>query len=68
MPVRDRTTLSEPLLRLSDVAEFLKVSRGTVYTLIQRGEIVPLRVSDSPRFEPAQIRAYLGRLREERGP
>ncbi len=49
----------EPLLSINDVARLLGVSRGTVYALIRRGEINPLRVGERARFSLGEIRRYL---------
>jgi excisionase family DNA binding protein len=57
-----------PLLSINEVAELLGISRPTVYALIRRGELVPIRVGERSRFEPADIRAYLERNREELAP
>jgi excisionase family DNA binding protein len=53
-----------PLLSINEVAELLGISRPTVYALIRRGELVPIRVGERIRFDPADIRAYLERNRE----
>ena len=58
-----RTAL-EPLLTIGAVCELLGVSKPTLYRLIQGGELVPIRVSKSPRFAPQEIRLYLDRHRE----
>ena len=54
----------EPLLTVSGVCELLDVSRQTLYRLIHRGELMPIRVSRSPRFAPDEVRRYLERQRE----
>jgi excisionase family DNA binding protein len=46
------------------VATLLGISRKTLYALIHRGELVPIRVGERARFEPADVRAYLERNRE----
>ena len=53
-----------PLLSINEVAGLLGISRPTVYALIRRGELVPIRVGERARFEPADVRAYLERNRE----
>lgn len=60
----ERTAL-EPLLTVASVCDLLDVSRQTLYRLIQRGELVPIRVSRSPRFEPNELRRYIDRRRGE---
>jgi excisionase family DNA binding protein len=54
----------ERLLTIADVARVLGISRGSVYGLIRTGELVPIRVGERARFEPATLRAYLERHRE----
>jgi excisionase family DNA binding protein len=56
----------ERLLTIGDVARALGISRGSVYTLIRAGELVPIRVGERARFDPGDVRAYLERHREER--
>jgi excisionase family DNA binding protein len=59
----------ERLLTIADVARVLGISRGSVYALIRVGELVPFRVGERARFDPAAVRAYLERHREdERAP
>lgn len=53
--------MSEKLLSVKDVAEWLSVSERTIFNLIERGEIEGTRVGNRWRFEPATIRAYLAR-------
>ena len=57
-----------PLLSVNAVAKVLGISRPTVYALIRRGDLVPIRVGERLRFEPADVRAYLELHREERAP
>jgi excisionase family DNA binding protein len=53
-----------PLLSINEVARLLSVSRRTVYALIRRGDLAPIRVGERLRFEQADVRAYLERNRE----
>jgi excisionase family DNA binding protein len=52
------------LLTIADVARLLGISRGSVYVLMRKGELVPIRVGQRARFEPTDVRAYLDRHRE----
>ena len=54
----------EPLLTVRGVCDLLGVSKPTLYRLIHAGELVPLRVSQSPRFTREDVRAYLERQRK----
>jgi excisionase family DNA binding protein len=56
----------EELLTIANVARLLGVSRWSVYVLMRAGELVPIRVGERARFEPAAIRAYLERHRERK--
>jgi excisionase family DNA binding protein len=60
---QDRTAL-EGLLTVGGVCELLNVSRQTLYRVIRAGELIPIRVSKSPRFAPDEVRRYLERHRE----
>jgi len=46
---------------IRDVAEYLNVSKRTVETLIDEGEITPIWVKGQRRFDPGTIDAYLRR-------
>jgi excisionase family DNA binding protein len=63
-PATDESTGLEPLLSINEVARLLGVSRATVYELMRDGSLVPIRVGERARFEPADVRAYLDRNRE----
>ena len=65
LPVTDALS---PLLSVNAVATLLGISRPTVYALIRRGHLVPIRVGERLRFEPADVRAYLERHRVGRVP
>jgi excisionase family DNA binding protein len=58
----------EPLLTIDGTAAFLGISRRQVYKLLERGELPHVRVGRRTRFIPADLRVYLERQREERGP
>jgi excisionase family DNA binding protein len=53
-----------PLLSINDVAGLLGISRASVYGLINSNELIPIRVGERIRFEPADVRAYIERHRE----
>ena len=59
----DRSDL-EPLLTVREVCELLAISKQTLYRLLGRGDLVAIRVSQSPRFRPSEITAYLDANRE----
>ena len=45
----------------NQVADYLHVSRGTVYSLISRHEIDSLKVGRNRRFTAQQVKEYLSR-------
>ena len=49
------------LLTVNDLAQFLAVSRGTVYRLVRKGDLVPCYVGEGLRFRPEDIEQYLSR-------
>jgi excisionase family DNA binding protein len=49
---------------VQNVCDVLAVSKPTLYRLIRAGELAPIRVRRSPRFAPADVRAYLEKNRE----
>jgi excisionase family DNA binding protein len=49
----------EPLLTVREVCDALAISRQTLYRLLERGDLVAIRVSESPRFRPSEIQNYL---------
>jgi excisionase family DNA binding protein len=53
------TTVKEPLLRPSEVAAALAVSRDTVYALVERGELAAVRVGGQFRFRRADVEALM---------
>lgn len=56
----DMPTLYTP----NEVAEYLHVSRGTVYSLLKNREIESVKVGRNRRFTAAHVKKYL----ENRGP
>jgi excisionase family DNA binding protein len=46
------------------VAEYLKVSRGTIYSLVSRHEIQSLKVGRGRRFTAQQIKDYVADKRQ----
>jgi excisionase family DNA binding protein len=53
----------ESLLTVRQVCEALSISRQTLYRLLERGDLVAIRVSQSPRFRPSEIQNYLDQRR-----
>jgi putative molybdopterin biosynthesis protein len=55
--MRPRTSL----LAVNDAAEYLAISRWTVYKLVRRGDIRALRVGDRLRFRVEELDRYVER-------
>jgi excisionase family DNA binding protein len=63
--VADRTDQTEPQLRsTAKTARMLDCSVRTLYRLVDRGELLPIRVGRDLRFEVEDVRRYLDRHRE----
>ena len=43
----------------AEVADFLHVSRGTIYSLLSRGEIASVKIGRNRRFTAENVREYL---------
>ncbi len=52
------------LLKASDIARILNISRAMAYRLMQRKEIPIIRISHAVRVKPADLRNYVKRCRE----
>jgi len=54
------TTEFEGYLTANDLAEFLRMSRSNVYSLVQRGILPPgIRIGGCRRWNMAEIRSFL---------
>jgi excisionase family DNA binding protein len=49
------------ILRLPEVAKYLRISRAQVYILAKRGEIPCFHVGTSPRVRRSDLEKWLGR-------
>jgi excisionase family DNA binding protein len=54
------------LLTLDEVADFLKVSKDTVYRLAQVGDMPAMKIGGQWRFAGDEIRAWLEKQRNVR--
>ena len=50
----------EDLLTMKEVMDRLRVSRGTVYRLIDQGKLTPIKVGKGVRFAQPELEAFLG--------
>jgi excisionase family DNA binding protein len=48
-----------PLLKVSEVVEVTRLSKSTVYALIDGGQIVSLKMGESLRVSRASVEAYM---------
>lgn len=55
----------ETSLTPQEVADILKISKGTVYLLAKRGELSSYRVGNKVRFGPSDVEDYKVRTRKE---
>ena len=53
------------LLRPSEAAAALAISRASLYALLQRGEIPSIKLGASRRIAVADLETYVARLRAE---
>ena len=51
----DGKTAPEPLLTVEEVAEYLKVSAGSIYNRVSKGEIPFVKIGTSVRFRRSEI-------------
>jgi excisionase family DNA binding protein len=50
---------SPQLLRVTDVARLMSISRSMAYQLVQRGEIPSVRIKNSVRVKAADLEEYI---------
>lgn len=55
-----------PLLTVDGVCAALSVSRTTVYRLVNRGELLPVRIGGVVRFRPRDLEALVERHTPEK--
>ena len=60
-------TLQPALLRITEAAEYLGISRTKTYELIQRGEIRVLKIDASVRVPRAELERWLAGQLEAHG-
>lgn len=53
----------EPLLRIDEVAEVLRISERGVYRLMGRGELACLKVGGRTLLEPGEVRRFIAQQR-----
>lgn len=55
----------EPLLRVDEVTQLLRVSRWTVYKLIKERELISVKVRSGRRIPTESVKAYVAKLKED---
>ena len=58
----------ESLLTYRDAAKVLSVTDRTVWTLVDRGELLAVRFGRSVRIDPSDLRAFIERSKQGQGP
>jgi excisionase family DNA binding protein len=53
----------EPLMSIEEVAEVLAISERGVYRLMNRGDLVAVKVGSCTRVEPEELRRYIAERR-----
>ena len=51
--------MSDPILTIKDVAEYLKVNERTIYRLAASGELPGFKVGNSWRFKRSELEQYI---------
>jgi excisionase family DNA binding protein len=52
------------LYTVKDVAEYLDLSTGTIYSLVSRGEIDSIKIGRARRFTGQHVKEYVNRDRQ----
>jgi excisionase family DNA binding protein len=55
----DLDAIPARLLTVAEVSELLAVSRGTIYRLMESGQITSIKVGGSRRIEPTAVEQFL---------
>lgn len=59
-----RPAPADNLMTTDDLAEYLAISRHSVYRLIKSGVIPTVRVGHRIRFRPVDVEEFLNRVRQ----
>ena len=51
--------MSDPILTIKDVADYLKVNERTIYRLAASGELPGFKVGNSWRFKQSELEHYI---------
>ena len=61
------TTQVQTLLKATDVAKILNISRALAYRLLQKGDIPVVRIKNAVRVKPSDLEIYIAKCRTGRG-
>lgn len=57
--------LTHPLFTVTTLCEHLAISRATLYRLIKKGELEPLRIGSLTRFTENEVNRYITRQQKQ---
>ncbi len=57
----------EELLTLEELAKYLKISKPTLYKMVEKGKIPALKVANQWRFKKDDINKWLEKQRKSKG-
>lgn len=63
MAISNQSYPNNRLLRPSEVAEILNISRALAYRLLKKGQIPSIRFNSSVRVSPRDLEAYIQQCR-----
>jgi excisionase family DNA binding protein len=52
------------LLKATDIARILNISKALAYRLLQQGEIPAIRINNTVRVKPSDLEDYINRCRK----
>lgn len=57
----------EELLTLEELARYLKISKPTLYKMVEKGKIPALKIANQWRFKKDDINRWLEKQRKSKG-
>lgn len=57
----------EDLLTLEELARYLKISKPTLYKMVEKGKIPALKIANQWRFKKDDINRWLEKQRKSKG-
>ncbi|MHA1304110.1 MAG: helix-turn-helix domain-containing protein [Candidatus Heimdallarchaeaceae archaeon] len=57
----------EELLTLEELAKYLKISKPTLYKMVEKGKIPALKIANQWRFKKDDINRWLEKQRKSKG-